>query len=293
MTGTVFEIKKFAVHDGDGIRTTVFLKGCSLSCKWCHNPEGLSAKPQMAYYEHKCISCGKCIAIQSCSCHTLTDGKHHFDNTDCKACGRCADVCSANALHLYGKEMTSEEVLGVLLEDKSFYDATGGGITLSGGECLCQADFCRELLKKCKENDLNTAVDTAGNVPRISFDKVFEYTDTFLYDLKHIDPVMHYEGTGSDNSLILDNLRYIAAKGADIEIRIPVIPGFNDDYIDEMGDFIKELQSVRCVRLLEYHNLAQSKYSSLQYDHKMPPVQSGLLDIAAQKLQNKGINVVM
>ena len=169
MGAFITDIKKFAVHDGDGIRTTVFFKGCPLRCVWCHNPEGISPKKELAYYSHKCILCGRCAKI--CEANHLDCG-HIFNRDKCTMCGECVDICPASAFALYGKEMGVEEIMEILLEDKLFYESSGGGITLSGGECLLQADFCRELLIECKNRRLNTAVDTSGFVSREAFDKV-------------------------------------------------------------------------------------------------------------------------
>ena len=162
MRGRIFEIKRFAIHDGDGIRTTVFLKGCPLKCVWCHNPEGINTNPQLAFYENKCISCGRCISVCPQNAHGMDNGHHVFHRQKCIACGKCETTCPKEALILYGKEMTVEEVLSVILEDKEFYGISGGGVTLSGGECLMQADFCAKLLKSIKAHNINTAVDTCG-----------------------------------------------------------------------------------------------------------------------------------
>lgn len=270
MLGRTFEIKRFAVHDGDGIRTTLFLKGCPLKCVWCHNPEGIDGAPQLAYYDNKCIGCGGCTAVCPQGAHKLTDGVHTFDRAACVACGRCTDVCIGDALKLYGKRMTVEDVLPLLLEDKMFYEQSGGGVTISGGECLLQPDFCAALLKALKENGIHTAVDTCGFVPREAIDKVLPYTDIFLYDLKAIDEAVHVRCTGQSNRLILDNLRYIDACGKPIEIRIPYVPDFNDGEIPAMAAFLAELTHVTAVKVLPYHNYAGSKYDSLAMTNTLP-----------------------
>ena len=247
MKATIFEIKRFAVHDGDGIRTTVFFKGCPLRCVWCHNPEGLSFEPQEAFYAHKCIGCGEC----------KNDGFTH-------------ENCLGEARVLYGKEITVDELLPMLLEDKPFYENSGGGITLSGGECLCQADFCAELLQKCKAESLHTAVDTCGFVPRAAFDKVIPYTDVFLYDLKAFDENVHIRCTGQSNKQILENLRYLDGQGCKIEIRIPYVPHYNDDQMEKISAFLKALHNVVRVRILPYHNYAGSKYEALGMENTLP-----------------------
>ena len=269
MKAGIFEVKRFAVHDGDGIRTTVFFKGCPLKCVWCHNPEGIDFKPQLAYYENKCIGCGKCVQVCPANAHGMNQG-HLFEREKCLACGKCADVCLGNALTFYGKELSVDELLPMLLEDKDFYDNSDGGITLSGGECLLQADFCRELLKQLKSYGINTAVDTCGYVSKESFDKVIPYTDTFLYDIKAIDEETHIKCTGHSNKLILDNLTYIDSCNKNIEIRIPYVPGFNDGEIEKISEFLNDMKNVRRVRVLPYHNYAGSKYLALGIDNYLP-----------------------
>lgn len=270
MQGRIFEIKRFAVHDGDGIRTTVFLKGCPLKCVWCHNPEGIAALPQLAYYADKCIGCGSCTAVCPQAAHYMTDTGHVFDRSACIACGRCVELCVGDALNLYGKTMSVEQLLPLLLEDRMFYEQSGGGVTVSGGECLVQADFCADLLKALKQNGIHTAVDTCGFVPRVSIDKVLPYTDVFLYDLKAIDEAVHVRCTGQPNGQILDNLRYIDACGKPIEIRIPYVPDFNDGEIPAMAAFLATLKNVTAVKVLPYHNYAGSKYAALDMPNTLP-----------------------
>ena len=268
--GIIFDIKRFAVHDGDGIRTTVFLKGCSLKCVWCHNPEGISFSPQLADYENKCIGCGECVSACSQNAHMITDKGHSFDRDLCIACGKCADKCLGSALTFYGKEVTVEKLLPILLEDKDFYVTSGGGVTISGGECLCQADFCAELLKALKGKGINTAVDTCGFVPRESIEKVLPYTDIFLYDIKAIDEDVHIRCTGQSNEVILENIKYIDSRNKAIEVRIPYVPNFNDDQIDKIADFLRILKNIKAVKVLPYHNYAGSKYNALNMENTLP-----------------------
>ena len=270
MKATIFEIKRFAVHDGDGIRTTLFLKGCPLKCVWCHNPEGISAKPILGYYEGKCMRCGACAAVCPVGAHEMVEGKHVFHREKCVSCGKCAESCLGNALTLYGKKVSVEEVLPLLLEDKDFYENSGGGVTLSGGECLVQVDFCAELLKALKENGISTAVDTCGLVPRESLDKVIPYTDVFLYDLKAVDGEVHKKCTGADSRLILDNLIYLDEKGCKIEIRIPYVPDFNDGEREKMLTLLAGLKNLVRVRVLPYHKYAGGKYAALSMENTLP-----------------------
>lgn len=274
MTGLISDIKRFAVHDGDGIRTTVFLKGCPLKCVWCHNPEGIAFQPQIAYYKHKCIGCGQCVPVCPQNAHSMENG-HRFDAEKCIACGACAKVCLGEALTYYGKEMTVGEVLEILLEDKIFYESSNGGITLSGGECLMQPEFCAELLKKCKDNGLHTAVDTCGYVSKETLDKVIPYTDIFLYDIKAIDEDVHIRCTGRPNQIILDNLKYLDENGCKTEIRIPYVPEWNADQMEKIRDFLSELNHVQKIKVLAYHNFAGSKYDALSMENTLPAVLPG------------------
>ena len=262
-TAIISNIKRFAVHDGPGIRTTVFFKGCPLKCVWCHNPESISFKPQTAFYRHKCIGCGACR-------------EEHFK----------AENCLGNARVLYGTEVTVEELMPRLLEDRDFYETSGGGVTLSGGECLAQADFCAELLKRLKQEGINTAVDTCGFVSREKLDKVIPYTDTFLYDIKAMDEAVHIRCTGQSNRIILENLRYLDALGKPIEVRFPYVPGYNDDQTEKIAEFLKSLKNIKAVKVLPYHNYAGSKYLALGMDNTLPkelPTEEALR-IAEEKL---------
>ena len=269
MVGRIFEIKRFAVHDGDGIRTTVFLKGCPLRCKWCHNPESFTSARQLALYEHKCIGCGECVEICPNGAHRIENGVHTLNRSLCVGCGKCADSCLGAALTLYGRDMTVEEVVEAVMEDEEFYRSSGGGVTLSGGECLLQADFCREVLKELKARGINTAVDTCGDVPREALDKVIPYVDRFLYDVKAIDPELHRQCTGRDNSRILDNLLYLDSRGCEIEVRVPLVPDNNDSEAEAIGKLLEGLKGLVKVRVLPYHGYAGSKYTALGMEYPM------------------------
>ena len=268
MTGRIFAIKRFAVHDGDGIRTTVFFKGCPLKCLWCHNPEGMSFSPQLAYYSHKCICCGECA-----TCHagaiTNIDGKYVTDREKCTACGECADKCSFSARELFGREVDVESLAQELCADRSFFESSGGGVTLSGGECLAQPYFALALLKSLKEKGINTAVDTCGSVSMEILQSVIPYTDTFLYDIKAIDPEVHKRCTGRDNSIILSNFDFLCSQKCDIEVRIPFVVGCNDGEFEKIGEFLKG-KPIKKVTVLKYHDLARSKFASLGMVDTMP-----------------------
>lgn len=266
----IFEIKRLAIHDGDGIRTTVFFKGCPLNCVWCHNPEGIAHRPQLAYYSQKCIGCMECVAVCPSGAHRNENGVHTFERSLCQGCGACADVCLGEALTFFGREVTVDELLPLLLEDKEFYESSGGGVTLSGGECLVQADFCAELLKRLKEHGVHTAVDTCGFVSRETLDKVMPYTDVFLYDVKAMDEDVHIQCTGQSNRIILENLKYLDERGKTTQIRIPYVPEYNADQMENIRAFLSGLNHVDEVRVLGYHNYAGSKYEALDMNNTLP-----------------------
>jgi len=293
--GSILAVKKFEIHDGDGLRSTLFLKGCPLRCQWCHNPEGISPQPQLAYYAQKCIGCGSCIEACPAVCHLMEGAVHRLDRRRCTACGACAEVCPKGALTLFGRRVTAKDILPELLADRAFYDATGGGVTLSGGEPLMQAVFCRELLERLKKEDIRTAVDTCGYASRQAVEAVMPYTDLFLYDLKAVDEEVHKRCTGVSNRPILENLRYINSCGKAVEIRIPYVPGMNDGEIERMGGFLKDLSVVRCVKVLPYHGFAASKYEALGMENPLPRTESPGDEVLAQavvRLRSFGLNAV-
>lgn len=268
MKGRIFAIKRFAVHDGDGIRTTVFFKGCTLRCLWCHNPEGMAFAPQLAVYSHKCIGCGECLDCLE-NAVSLVDGKAEIDRDICASCGKCAEKCVFSARELFGREVDVDELTEELCIDRGFFESSGGGVTLSGGECLAQPEFAFELLKKLKKKGINTAVDTCGCVPRAVFEKILPYVDSFLYDIKAIDPIVHEKCTGRDNSLILSNFDYICSQNCDIEVRIPFVVGLNDGEIEKIGELLRE-KPIKKVTVLKYHDLARSKFTALGMNDTMP-----------------------
>lgn len=260
MTGKIVNVKRFAVHDGDGIRTTVFFKGCPLHCLWCHNPESIAFEEELAYYAHKCTDCGVCSGI--CPANKY-DEKHTFDREACLLCGKCEKICPNGAFEKYGKEVSVEELLEKILEDKIFYDTSNGGVTLSGGECLMQSEFCAELLKRCKENGLHTAVDTCGYVKRAALDLVIPYTDIFLYDIKAYDEEVHRKCTGKSNEIILQNLLYLTEKACNIEIRIPYAPDYNHGEMEKVAEFLSGLRGISKIKILPVHNFTDAKRQAL------------------------------
>ena len=206
MKGNIFDIQRFSIHDGPGIRTTVFFKGCNLSCFWCHNPESIDIKSELQFQASKCIACGICEGVCTEGCHQMIEGFHAFDRTKCIVCGKCALACPPQALSMAGKDYTPEDILDIVLRDMLYYKNSGGGITCSGGEPMMQHEFLRELLGLAKDNGLHTAVDTAGNVPFEWFEQMLWVTDLFLYDLKSMDTSKHQEATGVGNERIIENL---------------------------------------------------------------------------------------
>ncbi len=288
------DIKRFAVHDGPGIRTTLFLKGCSLRCIWCHNPESRLPQPELAIHYPKCSMCGECAKI--CPCHRIANGVHDFRRADCNACGRCEAACPSGALELFGKNISVEDAAAKLLEDRIFY-TDGGGITLSGGEPLLQSAFCAELLARMKAEGIHCAVDTCGNVPWAAFEAVLPYADMFLYDFKCADSAKHMRLTGRGNELILENLKRPDETGKQIEIRMIMVPEHNMDESDlrAAGGFLAPLENVFAVRLLAYHSLARSKFKAVGHPDTMPDVPSpdaDALERAADILHSYHKNII-
>lgn len=291
----LMDIKRFAVHDGPGIRTTLFLKGCSLRCLWCHNPEGIRAEKQLAYYSHKCIGCGECVKVCSAGAHRISEIGHLFTRDSCICCGSCAAVCLGNALTLFGREIHVDEAYRLVTEDAIFYRETGG-VTVSGGEPLLHFAFVKALFTKLKASGIHTAVDTCGNVPWKNFAEVLPLTDLFLYDIKHIDPEAHKMLTGADNRQILENLQKLSDAGANIEIRMPLVPQVNDDEetLHHIGIFLQNLNITR-MTVLPYHSMARSKYTALGMPDTMPDVPSPTdeaLQKAVEILRHFGINAI-
>lgn len=273
LTGRISDIKHFAVHDGPGIRTTVFFKGCPLQCAWCHNPEGISIAPELAYTHQKCIGCGACVAACPTGAHTLSESTHTLDRNLCTLCGACVEACLPGALVLYGKETTVGQLLPEVLADQSFYAQSGGGVTVSGGDPLLQPEFCATFLQACQNEGLHTAVDTSGAVPWKNIERVLPHTDLFLYDIKHIDPDEHLKWTGLENGEVLANLLAIGQAGVPVEVRIPVLPSINDGAIlDRIAAFLSQVPSLTTVRLLPYHDFARSKFEAIGLKDTMPHI---------------------
>ena len=264
-TGWIFDIKKFALHDGPGIRTTVFCKGCPLRCIWCHNPESLSPEAELSFSVDKCIGCGTCIDTCPNDAMRIDAGARTCNRDLCVQCGKCVAGCFSGALEMIGREVSVEDVMVEVRKDVQFYRTSGGGVTVSGGEPLMQSEFTTALLRQCQTEDFHTALDTSGQAPWESLEAAAAHADLVLYDLKHIDPAAHEQHTGARNDQILKNLRRLGGLGTPIEIRMPIVPGLNDSGqdIDAAGEFISGLDNVVGVRLLSYHRLAAAKYERL------------------------------
>lgn len=294
--GTVFAIKRYAIHDGPNIRTTVFLKGCPLSCQWCHNPEGMAKEVVMLWNKEKCVGCGVCV--DDCEEKSLSRGKGDLlrDETRCHLCGNCTEICPAMAHESIGWQATVAEIIGEIEKDIPFYDQSGGGVTFSGGEPLLQHEFLLELLKKCGELGIHRAVDTSAYVETPMLLEVAEQTDLFLIDLKHMDSKVHQLYTGVPNELILKNIEELAQRGIPITIRIPLIEGVNsdDNNIHASADFLSSLSNINVVDLLPYHDIGSGKYAKLGWQEKrieFMPMTTARVDQCTRILTEKNLKV--
>jgi pyruvate formate lyase activating enzyme len=273
-TGTIFDIKKFAIHDGPGLRTTVFFKGCPLACWACHNPEGKEKRKDLFIREERCTLCGDCLDVCEPGAISLDGGTLQVDRSTCTSCGLCIDVCLPGALAVAGRDVTVPEVLKEIERDVVFYDQSGGGVTFSGGEPLSQPDFLLELMRECKKRDISIAVDTSGYAPLEIVASVAELADLFLYDLKLIDARRHEEFTGASNETILENLTWLSANGPPVVVRVPLFSGINDDEenIAALGSFVAGLSNGHTIDVLPYHTIGIDKYKRLDHLYKMGDV---------------------
>lgn len=266
--GLIFNIQKFCINDGPGIRTTVFFKGCPLRCKWCHNPESNEVSPQLLYSSDKCIGCGKCAAVCEKGVHTFSDS-HILVREKCIKCGKCENVCNVGALEIAGKLISAGEVIREVLKDKAFYEDSGGGITLSGGEPFLQFSFLIDILRIAKENGLHTCIETCGFTDSEKILEAAKYTDIFLYDYKLTDSLLHKEYTGAGNEKILSNLRLLDVYGSKIILRCPIIPGVNDNesHFKGIAKTADSLKNVQGIELSPYHELGTSKLRRMGKDN--------------------------
>lgn len=260
MYGKICNIQPFSIHDGPGIRTVIFMKGCNLRCFWCHNPESQDTKQTLAFYRNKCIGCGECVNV----CPNVRNGATARFSEECSLCGECAKECYAEAIEVIGKDIASEEIVKIALKDKNLFETSGGGITFSGGEPLLQPDFIAETMKACKCEGIHTAIESAVCVNWENIEKILPYCDYFICDLKSADSEKHKKATGVGNERIIENLRKLSATGKLKEIKTPVIPDFNDteDDIKEIRDIVRSFDGEIKYSLLPFHNICESKYES-------------------------------
>ncbi len=269
MKGRVFDIQKFALHDGPGIRTTVFLKGCPLSCVCCCNPESQSFQTQLSFDISKCTGCMKCVDICPENAISIDGKKIKIDFGFCTTCGNCVDECAESAFKVYGHEMSAQEVVNEVIKDVSYFENSGGGITLSGGEVMSNVDFAIEVLKLAKNNNIHTAIETSGYSKTENFQKILPFVDLFLFDYKHTDRQLHKEFTGVESDLILENLDYLYQNNATILLRCLIIPGINDNQTHFEGICIlsHKYPNLKGIEILSYHNFGASKYEKTGKDY--------------------------
>lgn len=273
----VFDIQKFSVHDGPGIRTIVFMKGCPLHCEWCANPESQSFQPELLFYPDKCVGCGRCVEVCDMGCFVkMENGEIGFDRDKCVNCCKCAEVCYAEARHQSGDWMTLDEIKEAVDKDLVFYRNSGGGITFSGGEAMCFPEVVHDLAKYYKEyHKVSTAIETCGYVPWENYERVIPYLDLAMYDLKCMNDERHVRYTGGSNKLILENLEKIS-KRVETVVRIPIIPSVNDskEDIEAFGTYIRDLETIKTVHILAYHNYGMGKYTALGRNYQLKDLET-------------------
>lgn len=298
MKGLIFNIQKYSIHDGPGIRTTVFMKGCPLSCSWCHNPESQCFERELMQYTNRCIKCGECTNVCSTGALSNKEGVIVRNVELCTMCGNCAKICYTNALEIAGKEVSVLELVKELEKDVVFYDSSRGGVTVSGGEPLSQGEFVLELLQYCKKMEIHTAVDTCGFGSSSMLGEISKYTDLFLFDIKFVDNALHKLYTGVSNGIILQNLKLLSSLGKRIWVRVPIIPGINDDEenITATAKLIMSTAGVEQVNLLPYHNAAMEKYKRLNKEYQLRDIkipQKDYMDKIVGLYETQGLKVII
>lgn len=296
--GTIFDIQKFAIHDGPGVRTTVFLKGCPLGCWLCHNPESQSFEPELIVRDGRCDGCGDCLEACAQDAISLNGTTVRIDRSRCDLCGACVDVCLSEAIELVGREVTVAEVMEEIERDVVYYDESGGGVTFSGGEPLSQAEFLLDLLRACRARGIRTAVDTCGHVAGDVFRRIAGEADLFLFDLKVMDDERHREFTSVGVESIHENLRWLAEQGLQFVVRFPLLPGINDDddNLRAMGAFLASLPSRPAVDILPYHRAGTDKYERLGRQPRLPemrPPSDEAVEAVARRLADFGLHVTV
>jgi pyruvate formate lyase activating enzyme len=268
----VFDIQRTSLHDGPGIRTAVFLKGCPLHCAWCHNPESQSKDKQISFRPESCAVCGDCVNTCPHGAHLIRAGAHIYDRSLCEQCGDCVETCLYEALKLAGKQMTAGEVMAVILRDRLFYEQSGGGLTISGGEPMLQPEFTLELLKAARVEGIHTCLDTCGWASRNAYEKIMPFVDLFLFDYKATDPDTHKKLTGVSNDLILSNLDFLAGQGASLRLRCPLVPGINatPEHFAGIAALSKRYPQLDGIDLMAYHNVGNAKYERYGLENPLP-----------------------
>jgi pyruvate formate lyase activating enzyme len=295
--GIIFDIARYAIHDGPGIRTTVYMKGCPLNCLWCHNPEGIGQRPQISYLKSRCIGCYACIAAcPNGAILKANDNSIRIDFSKCDAYGACAEACNSLALELVGKDMTVSELISAIERDKPFYEESGGGVTFSGGEPFLQPNFLSEVLAECRRKKIHTAVETCGFCDSEIFMLTADKVDLFLFDIKLVDSERHKKFTGVMNKRILENLTNLIEKDYNIIVRFPLIPGINDDEenIDSLGRFLSKMKKIPELHILPFHDLGREKALRFGGEYKMSgkkPPEKEDVEIIADALRKQNIEV--
>ena len=298
INGTVFDIQRFSIHDGPGIRTTVFLKGCPLNCLWCHNPESKSSKPQLSFTPMRCIGCGACLKACKHNAHQLNEkGEHIIDRSACVLCGECVKTCYAEALEMIGKTMTVEEVIEEVMKDEPFYETSGGGMTISGGEPLFQPDFSVALLESAKAHKLDTGIETSGFASWSTLERFIPLVDHFMFDIKETDPKRHEHVTGRPLEPIVSNLKKLHDSGAEILVRFPMVPNVNalPEHFKGIGELAKLLPNVKGFEIMPYHKLGESKLDRLGLGEspiKTEPPENDVFNGWIDTLAGYGVHVI-
>lgn len=299
LTGLVFDVQKFAIHDGGGIRTLVFLKGCPLKCRWCSNPESLAARPEITFVANNCIACGQCRDV--CASGALRHGEADhagplIDRSRCVLCGKCAKFCYAGAINIIGRYLSVPELMAIIERDRQFYHQSGGGVTFSGGEPAAQPEFLIAALKEARRRGIHTAIETSSCVPRDTYASILRHVDLVLTDIKHMDDAEHQRLTGVPNRLILENLLGASRLGIPLRIRLPLIPGLNDSprNLEATADFVRRLDTVQSLDILPYHRLGEMKWGQLEMAYEasgLTPHGEHEVERIARFFKGRGISV--
>ena len=296
MKSYITDIQRFSLRDGDGIRTTVFFKGCNMKCPWCHNPETIANTPELMFYESKCIGCGKCFEICPANAHRSIDGSHIIDRTLCTNCGKCAKVCYAGALTMCGKEMTTEEIMHEIRQDAEYYKNSGGGVTLSGGEVLCNKELALEIANACHSEGISVAIESNISFPYDFAEELFKASDLIMCDFKIYDDEMHKKYTGVSNKNIIENLKRLDKFGKPIIVRTPLIPNVTDstENLCAIASFIKDMKNLVRYEILNFNPLGEGKYRGLDKENEFinaRPENSARLDEIKSAVEKTGVTV--